>query len=195
MWNQKRGNIMESKTLKTIQRCMKIGKIISTIVYVFCIIGTIGCLVGIACLYFFPQDQVIQLGPVTVHGLVGYNKNALSLSSCYTAMMIGAILCLFEFGIARSAKKYFKNELAAGTPFTFEGAKELMKLGIKVIVLPIVAVIVADVVYQVMNYYFTDIMDMHIDDFVSVGTGLMLMFLSLICKYGAEVGEKKEKFE
>lgn len=183
---------MESKSLRTIQRLMKAGKIISTIINVFCIVGIIGCMVGIACLYVFPQNQVIQLGPVTVHGLVEAGGNKYSLSSCYTAMFMGLVFCLFEANLSRSARNYFRNELEVGTPFTYEGAMELRRLGIKVIVLPIIAVIVADVIYKVMNYYFTDIMDMHVDQFVSVGMGLMFIILSCVCKYGAELEEKKE---
>ena len=46
------------------------------------------------------------------------------------------ILCAGEALLVKFAERYFRNELAAGTPFTPAGAGELRRLGILSLVLP-----------------------------------------------------------
>ena len=48
-----------SKTLGTIQKLAKLGKVLSTIVFVFCLVGAIGCAVGLISLQMMPDS--IQL--------------------------------------------------------------------------------------------------------------------------------------
>ena len=40
------------------------------------------------------------------------------------------IVCAGQAVLAKFAETYFKNKLQAGTPFTFGGAKELLRLGV-----------------------------------------------------------------
>ncbi len=52
------------KTLNTIQKLSKIGKVISKIVFIACLIGIIGCVVGFVGLMMAPGN--IELGNVTI---------------------------------------------------------------------------------------------------------------------------------
>ena len=46
------------------------------------------------------------------------------------------IVCAGQAVLAKFAETYFKNKLQAGTPFTFGGAKELLRLGVLTLVIP-----------------------------------------------------------
>ena len=78
------------KTLNNIQKLSKIGKVLSGLVFVFCIIGFCGCIVGIL-------------------------------------------------------------SMALDAPFDLGGAKELMRLGILAICIPIGMQMIAEIVYAVME--------------------------------------------
>ncbi len=78
--------------------------------------------------------------------------------------------------------------MAAGTPFTFEGAKELMRLGICAICIPVGSRIAAEIVYHIMAHFIHDVSSMQISDSISISAGLGIMMIvgSLLCRYGAE---------
>lgn len=180
---------METKSLATIQKLANLGKILSKIVMIFSIIGVVGCILGIVCMALLDFDT-IKIGDLTIHGLIE-EKAGTSTGTIYTSMAVGMILCMGEVVLCKYAKRYFINELDAGTPFTFEGARELKKLGILNIWLPIATIIVADITYNIMNECMKDVADMNIDDYSSIGIGIAFLVLSLICKYGAELQEKE----
>ena len=178
------------KTLKGIQVFAKIGQVISKIVYIFCSIGAVGCIIGIIALavgYIEP----VTIGNVTIRGLIEKNAD-INLGTMYAGMIVGFILCACEAVLARMAETYFKNELAAGTPFTLSGADELFRLGIKNICISIGAVIAAGVAYAIVSFFFEEVADMSYSEFNSVGFGIGCIFVSLICKYGAQMTEKQE---
>jgi len=176
-----------SKTLSTIQKLARLGRVLSRIICVCCIVGGIGCLVGITTLIGLSHSTV-QIGGLTIHELI--EKNAeLSMGTLYTTMTVGMILCLFESILARYARCFFDCELSAGTPFDTEVADRLFRLGVRAIVLPLIGIILAAVAYAVMNHYFADVCDMHLDNFTSVGLGLGFMVVSLLCRLGAEQAE------
>lgn len=172
------------KTLKTIQTLSKIGKIISRIIFIFCLIGGIGCIVGIISLAVIPDG--FRLGGVTIHSMI--EKNAeISMGTCYTAMAVGIVFCAGEAVLCKIAENYFKNEFAAGTPFTFDGAKELMRLGICTICIPIGTAVISGIVYGIISSVFSGVADYNISNFTSVGLGVMFIIMSLLCRYGAEI--------
>lgn len=175
-------------TLKTIQTLSKIGKIISKIIFIFCLIGGISCIVGIISLAVIPDG--FKLGGVAIHSMI--EKNAeISMGTCYTAMAVGIVLCAGEAVLCKLAEKYFKNELAAGTPFTFDGAKELMWLGICTICIPIGTAVISGIIYGIMSSIFSGVADYSFSNATSVGLGVMFIVMSLLCRYGAETTQNE----
>ena len=172
------------KTLKTIQTLAKIGKILSKIVFIFCIVGGIMCVVGIAGLALIPEG--FKIGGTTVHGLVEESAK-ISMGTLYTAMATGIVFCAGEAILSRIAGNYFTRELADGTPFTFDGARALIRLGIFTICIPIATSVIGAIVYTIMKYTLDHVADFRITDYVSVGLGVMFIVTGLICRYGAEV--------
>lgn len=173
-----------NKTLKTIQTLCKIGKILSKIAFVCSIVGTVGCAVGIAALSLGLTEN-ITVGNLTIHSMI--EKNAeMSVGTMYADMIVGGILCLGEVFLSRISANYFSHELKAGTPFTMAGAREMMRLGICTICIPVGTMIAADIAYETINHTFAAVADMHIDDYASVGLGVMFIVMSLLCKLGAQ---------
>ena len=182
------------KTLQNIQTLSKVGKILCKIVFIFCLVGGIGCAVGIVSLALLP-DQ-LQIGGVTIHNMV--EKNAeVSLGTCYAAMAAGIVLCTGEAVLCKIAGRYFKNELAAGTPFTFDGAREMIRLGICTICIPIGTQIIASIVHAVFRVTMADVQPIELSAFSSgsISLGFMFIVSALLCRHGAEISEKKEQGE
>lgn len=172
------------KTLKTIQTLCKAGKIISKVLFILCIVGAALCAAGIISLAVIPEG--IKIDGLTIRGLV--QKNAgVSLGTCYAAMAAAIVLCAGEAVLCKFAELYFKRELAAGTPFTFDGAKELVRLGILTLAVPAVAGLAAAMVFAVMKAVFADVTDIRYDHYLSIGMGLAFIFAGLLCRHGAEI--------
>ena len=172
------------KTLNTIQTISKVGKILSRIVFICCLVGGIGCIAGIIGLALIPDG--FKLGGVTIHSIIESSAEV-TAGTCYAAMAVGLVLCAGEAVLSRFAVNYFKNELAAGTPFTLAGAKEMIRLGILAICIPAGTSIVAAIVYAVMRQIFGNVAELDLGNYVSIGLGIMFIVTGLICRYGAEV--------
>lgn len=174
------------KTLETIQTLSKIGKIFSKIVFICCIVGLCGCGVGLAALLV--GAETLKFGGLTLHSILEAEAG-ISTGTILASITAGAILCVGELVVSRMAGAYFEKELAAGTPFTFDGAKELLHLGISLIWIPIVTVVLAQVAHGVIDQFWANVEKLDLDGYTSVGLGVMCILMSLLCKYGAECRE------
>lgn len=175
------------KSLDTIQTLSKIGKVLSKIIFICCTIGFIGCAVGIVALLI--GEQSFKIGGVTLHSIL-QTEAGISEGTIWSAIAAGMILCAGEFAVSRMAYRYFTHELEAGTPFTLDGAKELLHLGISVIWIPIVSVVLAQVAHGVIGQMMENVEPMSLDGFSSVALGVMFIVMSLLCRHGAELREK-----
>ena len=177
------------KTLNIIQRLSMIGKILSKIMFIFCIIGFCGCIVGILSMSL--GAPTLKIGGVTLESILNTEADV-TVGTVYAAMAAGMILCAGEAVLSKFAEHYFKRELADGTPFDLGGAKELMRLGILAICIPIGTQIIAEIVYAVMEQTLRGVAPLQLDHSGSVALGVMFIVISLICRYGAELHEGKE---
>ena len=177
------------KTLNIIQRLSMIGKILSKIMFIFCIIGFCGCIVGILSMSL--GAPTLKIGGVTLESILNTEADV-TVGTVYAAMAAGMILCAGEAVLSKFAEHYFKRELADGTPFDLGGAKELMRLGILAICIPIGTQIIAEIVYAVMEQTLHGVARLQFDHSSSVTLGVMFIVLSLICRYGTELCEGKE---
>lgn len=176
------------KTLQTIQTISKIAKVLSKLVSVCCIVGVCGCAAGAAAMLV--GAETIKLGGVTLHSIL-QTEAGVSEGTVWAAIAAGVILCSGEYFLARMAQRCFANELAAGTPFTLDGAKELMHLGISAIWIPIVTATLAQVAQGVIGQAVGGAEKLSVDGFGGVMPGVMLIFVSLLCRYGAEMGQEE----
>lgn len=177
------------ETLSTIQTLSKLGKVLSKIVYICCNVAIVGCLVGFAAMLI--GAETLKLGGVTIHSILETEAD-LSEGTVVAAILVGAVLSIGEYFVARMAYRYFDNEIKSGTPFTLEGAKELLHLGISTIWIPIVSMVLAQMAQGVVSEFMENVDKLDLDGFDSIAIGVMFIFMSLLCKYGAELKQGKE---
>ena len=179
------------KSLNTIQKLSKIGRVLSKIAFIFSVISFCGCIAGLLSLSF-GNGSFIKIGGVTLHGLIfeEYGYNIKSISATLSGWMI---VCVGEAVLAKFAEVYFKNELSAETPFTLAGAKELLRLGILTAAIPtgcaVAGSIVEGIIAGFMKVEKAAAMDMYFDNESSIVLGIMFILGSLLCRYGAELRE------
>ena len=159
--------------------------------------GACICAVGLVMLPF-GADEILKIGGVTLHGLMGLDSGAANAAA--VAVMVGwFIICAGVTVVAKFAERYFTNELKAGTPFTEDGAKELMRLGILTAAVPLGCNIVAEIILGVVTGIFgiaeSAATDISYDCSTAIMLGAMFIIISLICNYGAELGEKDTEAE
>lgn len=177
------------KTLSIIQVLFKLGKVLSTITFVCSLVAASLSLVGIVCLAA-GAEKVFKIGGVTVHGIIA-NKAGMTTDQMISAISVWLIVVAAEAVLAWFAKTYFKRELAVGTPFTLEGAKELTRLGILTIALPLGVNIVAAIVNGILAEFLSNTWMFDIDNGGSVSLGVMFLVLALVCRYVAELEQGK----
>ncbi len=177
------------KSLKVLQVLAKIGKIASKIVFVCCIVGFCACLFGIIALAI--GSDAVKIGGVTLDSVLKKEAD-MSLSTLYTVIASAMPLCAGGAVLAKIAERYFSHELAKGTPFNAEGAKELFKLGIWTIVIPLCSLVVANIVQSVMAAFMTDVVKTKLEGWASIGLGVAFIIMSLMCRYGSDVSKEKE---
>ena len=175
-----------SKSLKTIQTFAKIGKIIANICFIFSIIGAIGCLIAVSAIV---GTKDLEFEGQTVVGLVeatGINF-VTTVFSCASAIVI----CIGSAIVAKLAVNYLSNELEDGTPFTYNGAKELFRLGILSMAIPAGISVVLGIAFTVTKLFWPPLDESAlINDSISITVGLMLIIMSFVFKHGAELDEK-----
>lgn len=183
------------KTLNTIQTLSKIAKVFSNIIFIFSIVCLCLSIVGILSLAF--SFESFKLGGVTINSLLT-DKGNMAKGTIYADLAQSIVYCIGALVLSKFAEKYFVKELKDGTPFTFDGAKDLLRLGILFICIPIGAEIIASIADSIIVKVFADAKPSEFDAFGSVAIGIAFIIISLICKYGAEqfvVQNKAEHIE
>ena len=109
------------KHLKTIQTIVKIAKVLATIVFVLSIIGACGCIIALAALGFVGNSDIMD---------IWYKETQTDLALLIFEAISGFVWCVSEIIISYMAMNYCKRELEDGTPFTYDGASKMLRLGI-----------------------------------------------------------------
>ena len=167
---------MMTKTLSHILTVFKVVKIISKVVFILCIVGGAGSLLGLLTLPLLKET-------LTVHF---FEAKGLLFGEAYAACLVGLVACIGEAILAFLAGRYFGNVLNAGTPFTFEGAKEAFRFGVTSLIVSVATSTIAGMALGIFTLIWAEPMSIDIHMSIPVSTGLFFMFLSLIFKHGAE---------
>lgn len=166
-----------SKTLSTILTIFKVAKIVAKVIFILCIVGGAGCLIGLATLPLLDLAAAAEF----------IAEEGLELSSAYAACFVGTITCAGEAVFAFFAERYFGHVLESGTPFTFEGAKESFRLGLASIIISVAVSVVSGLALAIAQLISSGGAQIDVDMSVSLTTGLFFLFMSLIFKHGAEL--------
>ncbi|MCQ2485378.1 MAG: hypothetical protein MJ168_08600 [Clostridia bacterium] len=178
------------KTLKTIQKISSIARILSKVFFALFTVSSILCLAAYISVIIGFDSVVAHFGDVNIHGFIDNAEN-LSKGALMAKLSAGFIITAADAILCRLSQKYFENELIVGTPFTFEGANEMKRLGIFAIALPLGSYILAEIVSTVICNLMSASCDLNVDNGGSVSVGIMFIIMSIIFKYGAEVKENR----
>ena len=168
-----------SKSLSVIQTVFKVLRIICKVLFILCIVGGVGCIIGLTCALFVPflHNAIIDIIS---------DEAQISMGAIIIPCLSGLITCVSEAVLFYFSEIYFKRELESGTPFTYEGSKEIFRLGVLCIAIPFGA----SFLIGILELIGKGINGTDISSTFSIGRGLVLIFASVIFKYGAEISQK-----
>lgn len=172
------------KSLQTIQKTYSVFEIITKVALIVYFVNVgfliIGLLFGIV---FYNTGAAIPSNLETLYHLT----ETVSFLDMSGTLLAELVLVLTDAILFTYAHKYISQELKEGTPFTEKGATMVRQLGIKVIVMTLVATIIAAVIYASFGIDATDV-----DNGASVILGIALILISLILSYGSELEQKNK---
>ena len=167
------------KTLETIQKTCKVFHILAKVAMILSFVWAGLNAVGVVCCIIWHS---IGVDPSSFIDVALFEENGGVIKT------IGVLSADFVFGLTDGisflfATQYLKKELEDGTPFTLEGADKVKSLGIKTIVMPLVAVIISAVIYASFGLSQYE----KFSNGAPVVLGIALILVSLILRHGAEL--------
>lgn len=179
-----------SKSLKTVQTVCKVCKVLAEIAFVLFVVIVALMLAAAIFTGTGNFDALVSSGALILDDAIMYSGAAQE----YVVAICVAIIIVFsaEAVVAKFINVYFKHELKAGTPFTFEGAKEMLRLGIIAIAVPSAASVISAIYLTVVT---ADSGDWNFSVKISLGMGLMFLALSPLLKHGTELRLRAQNAE
>lgn len=172
-----------SKSLKTVQTVCKVCMVLAEIAFVLFVVIVALMLAAAIFTGTGKMDALLSSGALALNEMLQqYGATQEYVTAVLVCM---TIIIAAEAVVAKFINVYFKHELKAGTPFTFEGAKEMLRLGIITIAVPAGASLAATVVFDIMAAGSG--LDSEFNFEISLGMGLMFLALSPLLKHGTEL--------
>lgn len=174
------------KSLTTIQKTFRVFQILSKVLMILSFVAAGLALLGVTCAMVWRNGgTVVGAQMETMFSLT----NTSGLEQMIAELLADAVFALTDGVLFLFAFLYFKAEQADGTPFTQSGADRIRNWGINSIVLPIVAAIIAAVIYGCFGLTRSE--GWNNGGFVLLG--IVLILASLVFRYGAELAENVKR--
>lgn len=180
-----------SKSLKTVQTVCKVCKVLAEIAFVMFVVIVALMLAAAIFIGAGKMDALMSSGGVVLDDML--QQTGVTQEYMVAVFVCLTIIIAAEAVVAKFINVYFKHELKAGTPFTFEGAKEMLRLGIITIAVPAGASLVATIVFGIMAAGSG--LDSEFNFEISLGMGLMFLALSPLLKHGTELRLRAQNAE
>lgn len=167
--------------LEKIQKGMKVFQILSKIILIFACVGVALASISAALVasdVLNRENQFLHFLSVTAEMSKG--QLAGTLTAAALSLLAGSIFTAFAY-------RYFTAELKEGTPFTNAGADRIKRLGIIEIALSVIPMWIIDGIYENIGLAEWN----RFDDAGGITTGICLILLSVVARYGAELEQKK----
>lgn len=180
-----------SKSLKTVQTVCKVCKVLAEIAFVMFVVIVALMLAATIFTGTGNFDALVSSGGVVLDDML--QQTGVTQDYMVAVLVCMTIIIAAEAVVAKFINVYFKHELKAGTPFTFEGAKEMLRLGIITIAVPVGASLAATIVFGIMAAGSG--LDSEFNFEISLGLGLMFLALSPLLKHGTELRLRAQNAE
>ena len=175
------------KSLQTIQKTFRVFQTLSKIAMVLSFVWAGLAALGLLCgVLWYSGGNVFGVNQELLYSLTVTG----GLTEMIGVLLVDFILALTDGILLVFALRYFKAEQADGTPFSHSGADLMKRLGILLIVLPAVATILVGILHGIFDMVQIEAAD--VGNGTSVMMGIMLILVSLILRYGAEMEENRD---
>lgn len=175
------------KSLHTIQKTFQVFQTLTKIFMILSFVWAGLAALGLLCVIVWYSGGRVVGGSQEMMQLLMHTD---SLMQMLGVLLADIVFALTDGILLAYAYRYFKTEQADGTPFTQSGADQIRRLGIRTIVLPMVAVILAAVFYGVFDV--PQALGSDSSNLSGVAMGIVLILASLIFRYGAELEGRKK---
>lgn len=170
------------KTLESIQKTCKVFKTLTKIAMILSFVCAGIALAGLLCgIAWRTGGNVIGISMEDALKLTRANE----LNQMIGELLSDVVYALTEGILLLFAYRYLKRELEDGTPFTAEGAKQVKRLGIQTIVMPLAAAILSAVICECFDLTCPG----DWGNGASLALGVALILFSLVLRHGAELRE------
>ena len=167
-------------TLEKIQKVMRVFMTLAKIGMVLAYVAAALLLAGAGSLAAGDLvDKVPLLGTFADTAGVNGSQAIWLLIATAVSALFGAVLLTLLY-------RYFRAEVADGTPFTVTGAEKVKRLGISAMVLSFVSMCLTDAIYERIGLSAFN----NFDNAGGITLGIGLILFSLVLKYGAELESK-----
>lgn len=170
------------KNLDSVQKMFRVFKVLAKIAESICFAGALICAVTLLCTFAWQSGgHVFDISGAPIEPFTDGDFPSVYAKLISLTLKISAGAVLFAL-----VHKYLKHEQSDGTPFTKEGAQELKILGIRCIYIPIIALAASETAAVLLGAENPE----NSGNLTSMLTGVMLIFSSVVFRYGAELEEK-----
>ena len=178
------------KSLESVQKWMKAFKIIAKVVMIVCIVTAVMMALAVA-LGDLVVGTLTTVGNVDIHGLLAAEGvEDISIATVRIICLCGVLAACVGIALSAIAVKFLNKELKAGTPFTYEFAKDVKTLAILFIVLPLAIDFISSIILNLAG------ISSEISGKIELLTALLLFAAATVFKYGADLlNERKEETE
>ena len=171
------------KSVQTIQKTFRVFMILSRIGMILSFAWAGTSLLGMVCgIVWYQGGIAMGDGRELLYSLTETG----GLFEMIGVLLSDVIFALTDGILFAFALRYFKAEQQDGTPFTEQGAIQIRKLGIRTIVLPLVAILLSASIYSI--FQIPQIGDW--GNLPSVILGIVMILISFVFCYGAELEER-----
>lgn len=170
------------KSLLTIQKTFRVFQILTKIFMILSFVWAGLAGLGLLCGVVWYSGGRVVGGSREMMQLLMHTD---SLKQMLGVLLSDIVFALTDGTLLVFAYRYFKKEQADGTPFTQSGAEQIKRLGIRSIVLPLVATILSAVFYAVFDV--PQAIGTDSGNLSGIAIGIVLILASLIFRYGAEL--------
>lgn len=178
------------KTLETIQKAARIGKNVTRI-FLFLSIFFITLSIIALMAVILSDGMGVDVKDYTIGGLFRGREDVASLDAIIYTIALSVYFIGHTY-LWNSAYRYFAVEVETGTPFRIENYRNLRSLGIATILFPALFELLTLILLNFASeHVFSGSSIMEYNPLSTFSLGVMIIFVSVVCRYGAEVEAKK----